>query len=235
MTTTTTVDPRWAELAAPFPADQVEKLPKVMKREDQDKGSCKQGSRYSADGHYCGKWHARAVHLDYVGHAGITMRLNSVDPLWNWEPLAFGENGLPMFTPDGLWIKLTVLGVTRLGFGDAGTKRGADAVKEIIGDALRNAAMRFGVGTYLWSKSAYAEQLAAGEEPQAAEQKASTAPPLPTAKARAWTAIHKRYPEWTDDDCKSETVDELAKLGTDPAKATVEQWNAVAEIWEKAA
>jgi hypothetical protein len=51
-----------------------------------------------------------------------------------------------------MWIKLTVCGVTRLGYGHAGDKEGGDAIKEIIGDALRNAAMRFGAALDLWHK-----------------------------------------------------------------------------------
>ena len=51
-----------------------------------------------------------------------------------------------------MWIKLTVCGVTRLGYGDAGAKKGGDAMKERIGDALRNAAMRFGAALDLWHK-----------------------------------------------------------------------------------
>ena len=155
----------WAALAAPFPAGQTEWLPKVLHRQDQDKGRCETGSPYCADGHPCGGWHARAIHLTYVGHAGVTMRLNSVDPTWTWEPMATTEYGTPMFANDGLWIRLTVLGVTRLGFGDAQGKSGPNAVKEAIGDAIRNAAMRFGVGTYLWSKSEEAQVLAAGGDP----------------------------------------------------------------------
>ncbi len=59
--------------------------------------------------------------------------------------------GLPI-APGGMWIRLTIGSVTRLGYGDAGTKKGHDAVKEAIGDALRNAAMRFGVALALWAK-----------------------------------------------------------------------------------
>jgi hypothetical protein len=85
--------------------------------------------------------------LDYVGHAAVTDRLLAIDPTWNWQPLAFDEAGLPAFTTGkGLWIKLTVCGVTRLGFGDG------VSVKECIGDAIRNAAMRCGVALDLWSK-----------------------------------------------------------------------------------
>jgi hypothetical protein len=51
-----------------------------------------------------------------------------------------------------MWIRLTVCGVTRLGYGHAGSKTGGDAIKEVIGDALRNAAMRFGAALDLWHK-----------------------------------------------------------------------------------
>lgn len=93
------------------------------------------------------------VVLDYVGHAATTQRLLEVDPTWTWEPLALDEHGLPAFDPaGGLWIKLTVGGVTRLGYGDAAGKKGPNAVKEAIGDGIRNAAMRFGVALDLWAK-----------------------------------------------------------------------------------
>ena len=42
--------------------------------------------------------------------------------------------------------------MTRYGYGAADGKTGGDAVKEIIGDALRNAAMRFGAALDLWHK-----------------------------------------------------------------------------------
>ena len=42
--------------------------------------------------------------------------------------------------------------LTRIGYGDAGQKKGGDAMKERIGDALRNAAMRFGAALELWHK-----------------------------------------------------------------------------------
>ena len=98
----------------------------------------------------------RGVVLDYVGHAAITDRLLAVDPSWGWEPLALTPSGLPLLDDEaGLWIRLTVAGVTRLGYGAASAGEGrapGDKTKERIGDALRNAAMRFGVGLDLWSK-----------------------------------------------------------------------------------
>lgn len=112
-----------------------------------------------------------AVHLDYVGHAALTDRLLEVDPEWSWEPLAIGPDGLPVFDNfGGLWIRLTVCGLTRMGYGDAQGKNGPNAVKEAIGDALRNAGMRFGAALDLWHKGdlhdAKAEQGNLPEEPK---------------------------------------------------------------------
>jgi hypothetical protein len=123
----------------------------------EDRFKCEPGSpdsrKASLDGRYCGGYHALSIHLDYVGHAAITDRLLDADPGWNWEPLAFNSDGFPRFDAQGgLWIKLTVQGVTRLGYGDAQGKNGPNATKEAIGDALRNASMRFGAALDLWHK-----------------------------------------------------------------------------------
>lgn len=143
--------PTLAKLREPFAANQISKLPKETKaqREAREKDR-NQGVRCGL----CDGWHHKnAVHLDYVGHAALTDRLLDTDPEWNWEPLALDANGLPAFDrTGGLWIKLTVLGMTRLGYGSADGKSGGDAIKEIIGDALRNAAMRFGAALDLWHK-----------------------------------------------------------------------------------
>lgn len=107
------------------------------------------------------------VKLAYVGHAALTDRLLDVDPAWNWEPLAISPDGLPVLDPfGGMWIKLTVCGVTRLGYGHAGNKEGGDAIKEVIGDALRNAAMRFGAALDLWHKGDLHAHLADEAAPE---------------------------------------------------------------------
>jgi hypothetical protein len=155
-------DPRWKALAAPFDPDQIELKPQALSKDDRDRHACKAGTQASADGIYCSGYHVRAVHLHYVGHAGITARLDEVDPHWNWEPMARTDKGLPLIDNGILWIYLTVLGVTRIGLGDAGGRTGPQAAKEIVGDAIRNGAMRFGVAVYLWSKSKHAAELAAG-------------------------------------------------------------------------
>ena len=91
--------------------------------------------------------------LDYVGHAALTKRLLETDLNWSWEPFAVGEDGLPKLDErGGLWIRLTVCGITRIGYGDSGNSRGTQAIKEAIGDALRNAGMRFGSELDLWHK-----------------------------------------------------------------------------------
>jgi len=130
-------------LREPFPEHQISLLPKPYKR-DSPKGNCD----------VCGGWHGLpALHLSYVGHAALTDRLLECDENWTWEPLALGPDGLPLLDRDGgMWIRLTVCGVTRLGYGDAQGKTGPDATKERIGDALRNAAMRFGAALDLWHK-----------------------------------------------------------------------------------
>lgn len=178
----------WKELARPFRPEEIEILAKPAGRYDKQaqKFQCVEPNRNAtADGIYCGGFHQRSIHLRYVGHAGITMRLNEVDPAWNWEPLSWTPAGLPYIENGALWIKLTVLGVTRLGVGDSERGQGVNAIKEMIGDALRNAAMRFGVGTYLWSKSEKAAQLQAGqfEDEQPAPAPApqqQPAAPIPT-------------------------------------------------------
>lgn len=148
-----------AKLREPFPAHQISKLPKPTKAQtDEVKADFKKGVRCTI----CGAWHhPNVVHLDYVGHAALTDRLLDTDPLWTWEPVGFTPDGLPARDQNGgMWIKLTVCGVTRFGYGSADGKTGGDAVKEIIGDALRNAAMRFGAALDLWHKG----ELHADEE-----------------------------------------------------------------------
>ena len=105
-----------------------------------------------------GSW-GSPVYLDYVGHADITKILIEVDPLWNWEPVAW-EHGRPAITErDGiatLWVRLTLLGKTMLGCGSVSASK-EDLDKELIGDSLRNAAMRFGIALALWSNAEWAE------------------------------------------------------------------------------
>lgn len=181
-------------LREPFPAHQISKLPKPTKAQtDEVKNDFKSGIRCGI----CGGWHhPKVVHLDYVGHAALTDRLLDADPSWFWEPLAI-ENGLPVLDPNGgMWIRLTVCNTTRLGYGHAGDKSGGDAIKEVIGDALRNAAMRFGAALDLWHKG---DLHIPDEEPEKAAPKVK----LPTLTDME--AAHE-YKKWME--VKSLLVDD---------------------------
>lgn len=162
------------ELRKPFPANQISKLPKETKKQKDDRTSnLSLGIRCQQ----CGQWHHKdAVHLDYVGHAALTDRLLDVDPMWNWEPVGFDATGQPAFDKvGGMWIRLTVAGMTRIGYGNADGKSGGDAVKEVIGDALRNAAMRFGAALDLWHKGDL--HMPEAEEVTEAAKPAKQSPP----------------------------------------------------------
>jgi hypothetical protein len=144
------------KLREPFAPAEIRHLPRVWC------GACK-GSRGDGCPRHpmtkCGKCKQRMpngghIDLAYVGHAEATNRLLNVDPFWGWEPVTMDERGLPQVDGyRGLWIRLTVCGMDRLGYGHAGDKTGGDAVKELIGDAIRNAGMRFGMALDLWTTS----------------------------------------------------------------------------------
>jgi hypothetical protein len=157
-----------AALRAPFKPEQIGKLPKVTCKDCSDpKVQCSRHERKTC--RTCKAYiSTKHVHIDYVGHAHVRERLIEVDPDWNWEPFALNGMGLPALDDNGgLWIWLTVGGKPMIGYGDAPGKRAA--VKELIGDALRNAAQSFGVALDLWKKEA-PEPVAADTERPPAEQ-----------------------------------------------------------------
>lgn len=151
----------WEKLREPFTEDEIELLPKyVGPMKDVNGKKVPANDRQRCD--ECGGFHAfPCVHLHYIGHAGITMRLNDVVGPMNWSltPFAIAQNGAPLLSDGGAWFTLEILGIKKLCFGDAQGKTGPSAIKEIIGDAIRNGCMRFGIGTYLWSKSEKAKAI----------------------------------------------------------------------------
>lgn len=200
--------------ASPAPA-LVSKLPKG-KNEDP-KSSCS----------VCGGYHGqRMFHLDYVGHADVTKALLAIDPSWSWEPMALDADGLPRFDrtdrgqPYGLWIRLTVGGMTRLGYGSCDDNK-ADPEKELIGDAIRNAAMRFGVAVDLWSKAPDADGTRSGAVSRAQATSGGRAPTgnANTAPAGAQaprkTAWEKRVEELGVDPDEEELRRGLAMMWRD--------------------
>jgi hypothetical protein len=155
----------WKELRKPFPSGTVGKLPKPYKK-DSPKGKCSE----------CGGYHGLpAVHLDYVGHAAVTDRLNSVAGPDNWslEPIAYDQFGSPVTDSKGqFWCKLTILEASKLCVGD-----GATSAKELLGDALRNGAMRFGIALDLWTKDELESHL---DQPELKNEKPTQATVTPT-------------------------------------------------------
>ena len=106
-----------------------------------------------------GKLPRGGITLDFVGHAEINRILIDIDPLWNWSPVEF-VNGRPAINETNgmatMWGYLSILGKTMLGVGSVRSDK-PDLDKELIGDFLRNASMRFGICLSLWSKSEWDE------------------------------------------------------------------------------
>ncbi|MFI6510038.1 hypothetical protein ACIBCT_20735 [Streptosporangium sp. NPDC050855] len=159
MTTTDLERESLLKLMEPFNADQIGLLPRVTCSDCSDKNkNCTKAGHVKQKCEICKAYvSTKHIHIDYVGHADVTARLLKVDPYWSWEPFALDETGLPALDTDkygnpvGMWIRLTVCGVTRPGYGSVPSNQ-HDAVKVLIGDALRNAAQRFGVALAQWQK-----------------------------------------------------------------------------------
>lgn len=138
-----TILDRWAQP----PPGMLALLPRSTRKENA-KGRCD----------VCGGWHGLpAVHLDYMGHADITEALILIDPFWNWRPAAINhDTGGPFVQRRDstltMWGYLTVLGVERLCVGTCEASK-PEPEKELIGDLLRNGALRFGIAVRLWSKA----------------------------------------------------------------------------------
>jgi len=153
-----------------FPKEVEGILPKPYKAESP-KGNC----------NVCGGYHGLpAAHLPFVGHAAITDRLLAVDPGWTWDFVTTDPNtGMPLLDSEkNLWITLTVCGITRKGCGDG------PSMKVRIGDALRNAAMRFGVALYLWTKDELESDVAESDEKPARSRAPKSQPALEGPKSQ---------------------------------------------------
>lgn len=191
-------------LRAPFPEGAIGKLPRLWCAD------CRKDRRKHCDRHEskickeCGNKHSvAALHLDYVGHADTTDRLLSVDPAWSWEPMALDDSGLPRLdSTGGLWIRLTVCDVTRPGYGSADGKSGGDAIKEAIGDAIRNAAMRFGVALDMWRKGDAADW-------QSQRDSVNVSAP-PTTRGSSGGAAKAREDLWHVAQAKGMTMEDVA-------------------------
>ncbi|HXJ24840.1 MAG TPA: hypothetical protein VNH17_04030 [Streptosporangiaceae bacterium] len=207
-----------AGLRKQFPADVIGKLPKVTCR-DCSKGSC--GDHRKEKCRECGNYISTAhIHIDYVGHADVTDRLLEVDPEWDWQPMATDpdpeilkaaiasgnpdivrlviENAPPKLErnasgyPVGLWMRLKVGETNRIGYGSVPASQ-MDAEKVLIGDGLRNAAMRGGVALDLWAKGDRADPTAENSTGSGSAERHARKPEQPRGQvsrqpARAPTA-----------------------------------------------
>jgi hypothetical protein len=220
-----------AKLRRPFPPHQISKLPKETGTQAKKRKEDQATGKWPAKCSVCeGYHHPNAVHLDYVGHAALTDRLLDTDLHWTWEPAAYTSDGLPAFDRNGgLWIKLTVCGVTRLGYGSADGKTGGDAVKEIIGDALRNAAMRFGAALDLWHKGDL--HLPEGESDDTEDREAPKTPDSATLVGAAKAAIGICASRADLDDWRAKNAKLLERLGKDDPEA----FDAIVVAWKAAA
>lgn len=207
-----------AELRAPFPAEKVGKLPRVTC------GKCRDSREKVCDQHAkskCPDCHnyitTQHIHLDFIGHADATDRFLSVDPDWTWEPFALDARGLPALDEHGgMWIRLTIAGTTKIGYGDADGKKGASAVKETIGDALRNAGMRFGVALDLWRKETPADEPPAQRRRRREPEPPPSPKPEPPAEPRTeWDPIEQEalFDGWSAEIAKAASDEEIATIG----------------------
>lgn len=202
-------------LREPFPPTAVGKLPKGTCKDCTNSQTkvCPRHTKRECP--KCGNWMTTAhIDLDYVGHAEVTDRLLSVDPGWTWEPFALAPDGGPLVRQGKeltLWIRLTVGGVTRPGVGSVAANS-FDADKQLIGDAIRNAAMRFGVALDLWSKNELESASMTDDTPPD--------PARPSATAMGWTS---------DDEAKTRHANLRARMNALPP-----DWRADFEGWMRA-
>ena len=119
------------------------------------------------------------INLAYVSHADITKILIEVDPSWSWQPVEW-VNGRPAINVENgtatMWASLTLLGKSMLGVGSVRADK-QDLDKELIGDFLRNAAMRFGIALSLWSKQDWSDNTTITSLPAVQAKRAEEAKP----------------------------------------------------------
>ena len=119
------------------------------------------------------------INLAYVSHADITKILIEVDPSWSWQPIEW-VNGRPAINVENgtatMWGTLTLLGKSMIGVGSVRADK-QDHEKELVGDFLRNASMRFGIALSLWSKQDWSDNTTITSLPAVQARRAEEAKP----------------------------------------------------------
>ena len=125
--------------------------------------------------------------LDYIGHADVTRILLGVDPTWTIEPAAYDDAGLPARVTIGNMVQagfwMTLLGHTRYCVGSVEDRK-SDIGKELLSDAIRNGAMRYGIALSLWTKAEW-EDLGAVPTKAVTKPKAAKTEPVRPANPDA--------------------------------------------------
>ena len=162
------------------------------------------------------------INLAYVSHADITRILIEIDPLWSWQPVAW-ENGRPAIHVENgtatMWATLTLLGKSMLGVGSVRADK-QDHEKELVGDFLRNASMRFGIALSLWSKQDWSDNTTITSLPAAQAKRAEQAKPYVQNHPAKGVPSPKVVQEFIND--SEPTPDEIAEIAAAFGATTVE-------------
>lgn len=152
------------------------------------------------------------INLAYVSHADITRILIEVDPSWSWQPVEW-VNGRPAIHVENgtatMWGTLTLLGKSMLGVGSVRADK-QDQDKELIGDFLRNAAMRFGIAISLWSKQDWSDNTTITSLPAVQAKRAEQAKPFVQNHPAKGVPSPKVVQEFMED--SEPTPDEVAEI-----------------------
>lgn len=160
--------------------------------------------------------------LDYVDHATVTRMLIDIDPFWKWEPMGTDLNGSPIIdcddngNPRAIWIRMTVAGRTIPAVGTIerpGAKGYGDTLKELIGDAIRNGALRFGVCGSLWARGKWDEPTSVA--PVVSDKARKTSDALKTLSADDKAAL-KGYLQLGEKAALKDVVLAVMNAGYDP-------------------
>lgn len=91
-----------------------------------------------------GNWEGKARALPYIDARSVMRRLDAAVGSGNWS------FDFDVLSPDGKMVrgKLTVLGVTKCDAGEGGSED--EVLKSAVSDALKRAAVHFGIGRYLY-------------------------------------------------------------------------------------
>lgn len=150
---------------------------------------------------------------DYVGHAEVTKMLIEIDPMWSWEPVSWIEgrpaihiNEVSRTFSNGevkksriatMWGFMTVLGKQLPCVGSASADKD-DLEKELIGDLIRNGALRFGICINLWTKADSAALAPSYQRPTQQYEKRESKPVATGGGIRIKGDQHGELPAWLE-------------------------------------